>query len=125
MINSNTGTPLTGYISLANGSLGPTAFALFVNSAAYTLNAAERVYVTNITLSSNDGTQALITVDDGGTAPQKLVSTYLSATQPPAVVAPPPGCCRTEPGHVPRATASAITATKTVECTIQGYVARV
>jgi hypothetical protein len=125
MLNKDSGTPVTGYVSLTNGAIGPTAFALFVNSASYTLNAAERLYITNITLSSSDGTQALITVDDGGATPQKLVSTYLSSTQPPASISIPQGGCRTEPGKVPRATASAITAAKTVECSILGYVARI
>lgn len=118
------GTPYTAYLSLTNGALGPTAFAIFVNGASFTPGATDRLYITNITASSNDTTQALITVDDGAGTAQKLMSSYLSTTQPPAVEQIPAGACRLRPGVVPRGTASAITAAKTVELVIKGYVAK-
>ena len=130
MLNSLSGTPFIGYVSLTNGAVGPTPFTLYVNGAAYTLQAlsgsvaAERIYITNITISSNDTTQALVTVDDNSTPPVKLASQYLSSTQPPGIEQLPPGIGRLAPGKVPRATASAVTAAKTVEFMIKGYISR-
>jgi hypothetical protein len=120
------GTPFVGYLSLTNGAIGPTAFTLFtvMGKAAYTLQSTERLYITNITISSNDTTQALVTVDTGGSTPTKLASTYLSTSQPPAVENIPLGACKTIFGTVPRGTASAVTSTKTVEFVIKGLISQ-
>jgi len=120
------GTPFVGYLSLVNGAIGPTNIPIFtvMGQAAYTMQANERLYITNITVSSNDTTQALITVDSGGTTPTKLLSSYLSTTQPPAVVNMPPGTMRGIAGTLLRGTAGAITATKSVEIVVTGYISR-
>lgn len=127
-MNPLNGTPVVGYLSLTNGAPGPTAIAFTFadgTNRSYTFVSQERLYITNITISSNDGTQALITVDSGGaTTPTKLASQYLSATQPPGVVQFAPGTCRCEFGVAPRGTASAVTAAKTVEIVVNGYIAR-
>ena len=124
MLNAICGTPFVGYASLTNGAPGPTALTLYVNGAAFTATVTDRLYLTNITLSSNDGTQALITIDDNGSVPVKLASQYLSNVQPPGIVTIPPGTQRLAPGKVPRATASAVTAAKTVEVVVTGYVSK-
>jgi hypothetical protein len=125
MINTNAGTPFIGYCQLTNGAPGPTNFTLFsvMGQAAYTLQATERLVITNITVSSND-TQALTTVDTGGTTPTPLMKTYLGSTQPPAVETIPPGCCHTIFGVVPRATASAVTGANTVQIIIKGFLTK-
>lgn len=126
MINSFSGTPVVVYASLTNAAPGPVSMTLFrtmgANSVA--INADERLYITNITMSSNDTTQALVTVDTGGLVPTKLASSYLSTTQPPAVVNNPPGTVRGILGTLPRAAASAVTAGKTVEIVITGYLSK-
>lgn len=108
-----TGTPFVGYCALANGSIGPTPFTLYTdpgNTAAYTLAAAgttpnaERVYITNVTLSSNDATAAIVTLDTGSTGsgantqPTTLLQAFLSATQVLQPIQIPPGVLRGIPG---------------------------
>jgi hypothetical protein len=125
-MQTQSGTPFQGYVSLTNGAPGPVTFALFspqgIAAMGGSFAAPMRLYVTSIVISSNDGTQALITVDSGGTTPTKLCSQYQSASQPPGVVHFDPGICRGIPGVVPRATASAVTSGKTVEVCIAGYI---
>lgn len=129
-----TGTPFIGYLSLTNATPGPVSFPIQVvmggTSDPYTLLPADKVYITNITMSSNDATAALVTVDTGSsgggvdTTPTKLVSAYLSATQYLQPEQIPPGVCHGPPGVAPRATASAVTAGKTVEIIIKGYIGK-
>lgn len=120
------GTPFSGYLSLVNGAIGPSNIPIYVTkgaASAYTLQAGEYLVVTNVSVSSSDGTQALITVDDGAATPRKLVSTYLSNVQPPLSVAFPPGVGTTKnPATNLRATASAVTTAKTVEIVINGFI---
>jgi hypothetical protein len=126
VINDRNGTPFVGYASLTNGAPGPTSFALFtqMGSAAYTLQAGERCYVTNITVSSSDsGTSQLLTVDSGGTTPTKFASAYVNAGKPLQPISLPPSTCHGIAGVAPRATAAAVT-TGTVELTLFGYVSR-
>jgi hypothetical protein len=121
------GTPVVGYLSLTNGAPGPVAIAFTYadgTNRAYAFIAAERLYVTNVSMSSNDTAQALITVDTGGATPTKLASQYLSNTQPPGVVSYWAGVIKCEFGIAPRGTATAVTAAKTVEIVVNGYVAR-
>ena len=122
-----TGTPVVGYASLTNGAPGPTSFALQVTmggASAYTLAATERLYITNITISTNDAAAPLVTIDTGGTTPTKLTRVYASPTSPPSPEAIPPGVCRGLFGVAPRASAPAVTLGKTVEVVIAGYVGR-
>lgn len=121
---TTTGTPFVAYLSLVNGAIGPTNVAVFTNGNPFTPSANDKLYVTNITVSSSDTTQALITVDDGAATARKLLSTYLSATQPPAVVSIPPGACVLRPGVLPRGTATAVSAAKTVEIVVNGFVSK-
>lgn len=129
-----TGTPVIGYVSLNSGSLGPNPFALFqvMGQAAYTLAATEKVYITAITLSTNDSAAGLVTIDAGPvqagppliSAVTKIASIYPPTNQQTSAVSIPPGYCRGIFGVSPRATAAAITAAKTVEITIYGYIAK-
>jgi hypothetical protein len=120
------GTPVLGYISLAPGSLGPTAFSLFTvkGQAAYTLAANERVYITNISISTNDTAVPLITIDTGGPTPTNVLRAYMPASMQAVQESIAVGAAPCIFGVVPRATASAITAAKTVEITIAGLVSR-
>jgi len=132
MINTTNGTPAVAYVSLVNGAIGPTALSLFtlMGQAAVTLDPKERFYVTSITISSNDtaGTP-LVTVDTGTDAthatPTKLARAYVGASNaPPFTTGFPPGTCRGDHGVMPRAAASAVTAGKTVEVLLVGYVSK-
>jgi hypothetical protein len=118
------GTPFVGYVQLTNAAAGPIPFGLTVNGAPYVVPATERLYITNLTVSSGDPTQALVTVDDGPANARKLVSAYVGAAQPPATETIPPGVCRLAFGQTPRATASAVTSGATIECTIAGFLSR-
>lgn len=121
-----TGTPFVGYISLTSAAPGPVNIAIFnpMGGAAYTLSAAEMLVVTNITVSSNDTAAALVTVDTAGTTPTKLLSSYLSSTLPPVSVQAPTGCVHGIFGVPLRATATAVTAGKTVEIVVYGLISR-
>ncbi len=126
-IQNLNGTPVIGYVSLTNGAPGPTAFALFtvMGQAAYTLQATERIYITNITVSSSDGTTSLVTVrSDSGANPTKFVSAYVSSTKPLQPVQIPAGICRGIFGTVPVALAATVTAATTVEIVLKGYISR-
>jgi len=125
MINPNSGTPFVGYVSLTNGAIGPTNFAIFtvIGAAAYTLQSTERLVITNITVSSSD-TIALLTVDSGGTTPTKFYSGYVQGSVSPHSVNIPPGVLHGIFGTLPRAIASAVSATKTIECIINGFITR-
>jgi hypothetical protein len=120
------GRPFWGYVQLTNGAPGPVNIPIFTvrGVAAYTIQANDLLYITSIALSSNDTTQALVTVDSGGTTPTKFASQYLSATQPPGVVQFAWGTAPGIFGTLLRATASAITAAKTVEVLIQGAISK-
>lgn len=122
-IKSLSGTPFIGYLSLSAAAT-PTNVPVFVpmGSAAYTLKATEKLMVTNITLSSNDSTGGLFTLDTAGGTPTKFVSAYLSSTQFLQPEQIPPGVCVGILGTLLRAQVSAITATKTVEVVIKGTI---
>jgi hypothetical protein len=118
----NNGSPILGYVSLNSTSPGPVPFALTLNGAPYVVPTNERIYITNITVSSNN-TPTLVTIDDGPAHASKLLSAYCSSLMPPCVVPIPLGVCRLEFGQTPRASASAAPS-GTIECTIYGYVSR-
>jgi hypothetical protein len=127
-----TGTPVTGYVQLTNASPGPTAFALTVvrGQAPYTLGARERLYFVGFSVSSNDlAGGGLVTIDDGAiqagiTVVSRLASIYVPANGSLATVSLFAGYTRGVFGIVPRASSSAVTAAKTVECMLFGYVSR-
>jgi hypothetical protein len=136
MINTVNGSPAGGYLSLVNGAIGPTAIPLqnlaFVGTSnTVTLQAAsgniaaERFYVTGITISSDDPAMALVTIDSGGSSPTKLASVYVSSTLPPVSLVFSPGIVRCAPAANPRATASAVATTKSIECRATGYISRI
>ncbi len=123
MLNVKNGTPFIGYAQLTNGAPGPTTFSLFVTmgQVAAAMPVGMKPYIVNITLSSNDATPALVTLDSGGTTPTKFVSAYMSVSQALQPEEIPPGICRGRPGFMPRVTATAVSGVSTVECVIQGY----
>ena len=122
------GSPFVGTLSLTNAAPGPAVFALFTSmgGAAYTLQANERLQITNITVGSNDTTQRLITVDTGGATPTKLVSGYTGGTSNPfpLLESMQIGACRGVFGTPPRATAAAVTSGKTIEIIIKGFITK-
>jgi hypothetical protein len=128
---TQTGTPVVGYASLTSAAAVQFALTTVMGQAAYTLQATERVYITNITISSGDtgGTAQLITLDTGpvtaGTnpTPTKLVSAYVNSAKPMQPIQIPVGCCRGVFGIVPRVAAAAVTA-GTVEVVIFGFVSK-
>jgi hypothetical protein len=125
-LRPTTGTPFNGYLSLAPGSLGPTAIALFLaNGQSYTLASAERLYLTSISISTNDSAGPLVTIDNGNTSGLvKLARMYVTNAFAPAVVSYPPGLCALPFGSNARASANAISASKTVEVEIAGVISR-
>jgi hypothetical protein len=124
-MNVNSGTPFRGYAQLTNAAPGPVNVTLYVNGQSYTPSTSERLYITSIVISSNDTAQPLVTVDSGGTTPTKLARAYAGAANaPPFSETVAPGVGQLDFGQVPRAAASAVTATKTVEVTLAGYVSR-
>jgi hypothetical protein len=126
-----TGTPFVGYASLVSAAAVTFSLYTVMGQAAYTLGAKERVYITNITISSGDtgATAQLITIDSGSVTaginpvPTKIVSAYIKAAKAMQPLQIPPGECRGVFGVVPRAFASAVT-TGTVELVIFGYIGR-
>lgn len=125
MLQRLSGTPFQGYAQLTNGSPGPKSFNIVttIGTAGSTILAANlRVYIVNITLSSNDATPALVTMDSGGTTPTKFISAYMSAAQQLQPEEIPPGILRGIFGTMPRIGATAVSGGATVECVIQGYV---
>jgi hypothetical protein len=118
-----TGTPFVGYSQLTNGAPGPKVFQIFLEmgQAAVAMPAGFRPYIVNITLSSNDTTAALVTLDTGGATPTKLVSAYMSATQQLQPEEVDLGIVRGIFGTAPRLGASAVSVAATVECVIIGY----
>jgi hypothetical protein len=132
MIQKTSGTPIAGYVQLTPGSLGPVAIPIFTlaGGSAYTLQAAsggvggERIYIAAITVSTNDSTQRLVTIDTGGATPTKLANVYVTSTLPPVAIAFAPGTVRGIAATALRATVSALSASTTIEVTISGYVSR-
>lgn len=118
------GTAFTGYLQLTNGAPGPANIPIRTSSgSAYTLQATERLYLTSIVMSSNDTANPLVQVDLG-TGTFVVVSGYVgnsfpayidNFTEPPIVG---------KPGVLFRASAAAVTAGKTVEVKILGYVSQ-
>lgn len=118
------GQPFVGLVSLTNGAPGPTNFTINTVagvSAGYTLAANERLIITNITITSNDTAQPLITLDDGASG-RTFGKYYTGSTLPAVTESIPPGNLQCKAGVLPRASASAVTTAKTVEVTIRGYV---
>jgi hypothetical protein len=122
-ILTTTGTPFVGYAQLTNASPGPKAFLLFVTmgQAAVSMPATMRAYITDLVVSSNDATAALVTFDSGGTTPTKFDSVYMSATQQLQPQEMPPGVLRGVFGLMPRIGATAVSGGATVEAIIYGY----
>lgn len=122
-VNKPYGTAFTGILSLTNGAPGPLAIVIHTvpGGAAYVLGATERMYVTGVALSSNDTAIPLVAVDIGvGT--YSVVSAYVGSTIPAYVdnfVSPP---IIGKPGVAFRASAPSITAAKTIEVKIVGYI---
>ena len=120
------GTAFTGFVSLTNGAPGPTAFTIRTapGGPAYTLQAGERLHITGVSISSNDtaATPPLAQVDLGA-ATYVVISAYVGATIPAYVDNITPGIIGIA-AVVPRASAATITATKTIECKIVGFVSR-
>jgi hypothetical protein len=122
------GLPVVAYASLTSGAPGPVALSLVTveGQAAYTLQPAERLYITALSVSTNDATQRLATLDTGGPTPTKLASMYMVSPGPTSNVTEnfAPGTVRGIAGVVPRASAPAVTNPKTIEMVATGYVAR-
>jgi hypothetical protein len=120
------GNPFTGYVSLTNAAPGPVNIPIFtvMGVAAYTIQPSDKLYILFISVSSNDTAQALVTVDTAGTTPTKLLSQYLSSTQPPGIMQAPWGSIQGIAGTLLRATASAVTSGKTVEVLVYGTVGK-
>lgn len=118
------GQPFIGAISLTNAAPGPVSIPIktVAGGAAYTLSPAERVIITNITVSSNDTAQPLVTIDDGAPTPRLIGKYYTGASLPAIAESIPPGNCQGYAATLPRVTASAVTAAKTVEIVVRGYV---
>ena len=119
------GQPFVGSISLTTGTPGPVPIPIITQpgGAAYTLAADERIVLTNVAISSNDTAQPLVTIDDGASAPRTLVRGYTSATVPALIESMPVGA-QGKAATLLRATASAVTAAKTVEVTVRGFVTK-
>lgn len=131
MLNQTNGTPFIGYVSLTPGTPGPANFALFtvMGAAAYTLGAKERLYITNITVSSNDTSAApvpIITIDSAGSVPTQFARAYVNNVRQLQPIAIPPGVARGIFGVAPRAgstiSGAASVGNGTVEVVIKGYV---
>lgn len=123
MINTGSGTPFIGYVSLTSVAPGPVSFALFLTmgQAAVAMPANMRPYIVNMTLSSNDAVASLVTLDTGGGTPTKLSRAYVNVTQTLQPEGVDFGLCRGVLGVMPRATANAVSPGSTVECVIHGY----
>lgn len=123
----STGTPFVGNLSFSAAG-GPTAIPLYIGAGAgtaYTLQAGEFVVLTNITITTNDATSDLVTVDDGAATPKLFAKGYVSTTQVINESIPPGICFVKKPGQNPRATVGTLTAAKTVEVVIKGYIVKV
>jgi len=128
-VRAASGTPVNGYASLTNGQPGPVplVFQRITDGQPYVFAPNELVYIVSYVISSNDVTSPLVTLDDGITGgayiTRKMASVYGSHLNPVAVPSPT-GVLTGRRGVAPRASASAITAGKTVEVVIVGYVSR-
>jgi hypothetical protein len=127
-VRNTVGTPFVGYISLTSGAPGPLAVPIYVPAgalSAYALGATEFVWITNFVASTNDPTAELVTIDDGAATPKTLASVYVASAQqmqPQTFMPGTVGCMK--PGQGPRAKASSVTAAKTIEIVIVGYITR-
>ena len=127
MIHNQSGTPFVGSLSLNTGAPGPLPIPINVVrgvNAPYTLATGERVVITNIVVSSNDTAGPVVTIDDGSATPTVFVKSYAGSAIPALVEAIPFGLALGAFGTNIRATSSAITAAKTVEITIKGFITR-
>lgn len=117
------GQPFVALVSLTNGAPGPTAFTLttVAHGTTYTLAANERMVITNVTITSNDTAQPLITLDDG-TGGRTIGKYYTGSALPSVTESIPPGTLQGFAATLPRATATAVTSAKTVEIILRGYV---
>ena len=117
------GTAFTGYLQLTNAAPGPVAIPIRTapGGAPRTLLPTEKIYMTSVAISSNDTALPLVFIDIGATT-YSVVSAYAGNTLPPYVdsmTAPP---IIGQPGVAFRASAGAVTAAKTVEIKITGYI---
>ena len=117
------GTPFVGSCSLTNGAPGPTNFSLFIaeNQTTTTVPAGMRLVISSILISTNDTANPLVTIDDNGAGPRVLGKYYAAsgASPTPDYTGYAGVVCKT--ATLPRASAAAVTAGKTVEITIRGF----
>jgi hypothetical protein len=121
-----TGTPVVGNLSFSAAG-GPTIIPLYVVQGAatpYTLQSQEFLVITNITITTNDATPELVTVDDAGGTPKLFMKGYVSTTQVISESIPPGICFVQKGGTNPRATVGGLTAAKTVEVVLKGYIVK-
>lgn len=125
-IIGNKGTPFVGSVSLTNGTLSasiPIKVTRGTGSTNYTLGAKERLMITSIVIGTNDSVSPLVTITDGAPTPTTLHRSYAAAVGAPVTVATyAPGLVFGYSGVNLTASASAITAGKTVEITICGSI---
>lgn len=126
MWSKASGQPFVGNLSLNTGAPGPLAIPIYTvpGGPAYTLDPAERIVITNISVSSNDTASPLVTLDDGSPAVRVVAKYYAGSTLPASNEAIVPGVLQGYKATNFRATSTAITAAKTVEVVIRGYVTR-
>jgi hypothetical protein len=122
-LKATTGTPFVGYLSFAAAG-GPTAIPIWVTAGSatpYALGAAEYLVLTNITISTNDATARLVTLDDGAATPKNMLKAYVSTTQVVQESIPPGVALVQKRAQNVRATLAALGAF-TVEISIKGFI---
>ena len=122
------GTAFTGYAQLTPGSLGPTAFTIrnAPGGPAYTLQPGERMRVHGVAINTNDPALPLVTVDLGAGS-YNVASVYVATGKAYTDNIPSTGGAPIfigVAGVVPRVTASAVTAARTIEAKITGVITR-
>ena len=118
------GTAFTGFAQLTPGLPGPTTFTIRTvpGGPAYTLQSGERLHITGAVISSNDTALPLVQIDLGP-ATYVVISAYVGSAFTAYVDNITPGVVGIS-AVVPRASTASVTATKTVECKIVGFVSR-
>jgi hypothetical protein len=128
MIRSATGQPFVGYVQLTNGTPAASIpiYILAGSATAYTLKSNEKICLCGFMISSNDTATPLIQITDQAATPKILASAYgggpSTAPAPPATAALPAGIVLGSLATNLKAVAASITAAKTAEINIYGYV---
>ena len=117
------GTAFTGYIQLTNAVPGPVTIPIRTAPGGVTraLLPTEKIYLTSVAISSNDTAIPLVFIDLG-VSTYSVISAYAGSGLPPyidSMTSPP---IIGQPGIALRASAGAVTAAKTVEIKITGYI---